>query len=171
MTIKPLLPLMHTEAVREGEGDKPCRSCDTPERVLWSNDRWKLTPMSPSPNPVGVFLETVEHIDLEHFDDDLAAEMGVLIVRLEAAIRSLDTVGRVHVHRWGDGAMHFHMWFQGRPARQLELYGWGNVLWSQVLEPLAADAVDANHSLVVEHLHAHHGGTVAAFGSQDAPGC
>ncbi|MEM8619723.1 MAG: hypothetical protein AAGF73_08375 [Actinomycetota bacterium] len=39
LTVKPLRPLMHTEVVRESEGDNPCGSCDTPESVLWNNTR------------------------------------------------------------------------------------------------------------------------------------
>ena len=95
LDLKALGPEMHTEVVREGEGDRACKSCGHDERVLWRNERW------------------------------------------------------------GDGSSHFHMWFQGRPAKQLELYGWGNVLWSQVLDPLPAEVIDANHELVVDHLRAH----------------
>ncbi len=109
---------------------------------------------------MGVFLETVDHIDFEHFDDDLAAEYGVLTRHLEAAIRGVDAVGRVHIHRWGDGSAHFHVWFQGRPARQLELYGWGNVLWPQILPPLPDEALAANHAQVLDAFGASAGGTV-----------
>lgn len=149
--VKPLGDLMAEELARDGESpDRPCHSCGGDERVLWRNERWKVTRMSPSANPVGVFLETIDHIDFEHFDDELAAEYGVLTRHLEAAIRSLEAVGRVHIHRWGDGSAHFHVWFQGRPARQLELYGWGNVLWPQILPPLEADVVEANHAAVLD---------------------
>ena len=158
LTLRTLSPLIDHELVREGEGGRPCRSCDSDDRTLWSNERWKLTWMSPTANPVGLFLETVEHIDFEHFDDDLASDYGLLTVRLESAIRSLDSVGRVHIHRWGDGSSHFHVWFQGRPARRLELYGWGNVLWSQLAEPLPHTEVQANHAAVVEQLCASVGG-------------
>lgn len=161
LTMKSLGPLLEAELVRDGESpDRPCHSCGGDERVLWRNDRWKVTRMSPSANPVGVFLETVEHCDVEHFDDELAAEYGVLTRHLEAAIRSLDSVGRVHIHRWGDGSAHFHVWFQGRPARQLELYGWGNVLWPQILPPLPTDVLDANHASVIATFARAVGGEV-----------
>ncbi len=161
LRLKTLSEPMATELTREGESGRPCESCDADERVLWRNERWKVSGIRPSANPVGLFLETVEHIDFEHFDEEMASEFGRLTWHLEAAIRALDSVGRVHVHRWGDGAEHFHVWFQGRPARQLELYGWGNVLWAQLLEPLPVDEVAASHALVVERLHAAVGGTVA----------
>lgn len=158
LSLRAMTPLMHTEVVREGEGGRSCKSCDSDERTLWSNERWKITRMTPTANPVGLFLETVDHIDFEDFDDELAADYGLLTVRLESAIRSLDSVGRVHIHRWGDGSSHFHVWFQGRPARQLELYGWGNVLWSQLAEPLPHDVVDANNAAVIEHVCGSLGG-------------
>lgn len=161
LRVKPLGSLLPTEIEREGEGDRPCQSCGDEGRTLWSNERWKVTALHPTANPVGLFLETIGHVDFEHFNDELASELGLLTVRLEAAIRSLDSVGRVHIHRWGDGSSHFHFWFQGRPARQLELYGWGNVLWSQILDPLPSETVDANHALVIGHLHTHFGGTIA----------
>ncbi|WP_395154191.1 hypothetical protein [Ilumatobacter sp.] len=161
LTVKPLGEPMARELQREGEGDRPCKSCGNNDRVWWSNQRWKVTAIRPTANPVGLFLETVDHIDFEHFDTTMAAEFGVLVMQMEGAIRSLTSVGRVHIHRWGDGSEHFHVWFQGRPAKQLELYGWGNVLWSQVLPPLPADEIDANHAVVVDRFHAVAGGIVA----------
>jgi hypothetical protein len=154
MEVKELSPPMEAELLRAGEGDKPCHSCDQPDRIIWSNDRWKITEIEHSANPVGLFLETVAHMDFDHFDETYARELGVLTWRLEEGIRRVDSVGRVHIHRWGDGSAHFHMWFQGRPAKQLELYGWGNVLWPQILDPLPGDVIAANHAQVVEHLNA-----------------
>ncbi len=158
--LKELSAVMSTELTREGEGGRPCKSCGDDGRVLWCNERWKVTGIRPSANPVGLFLETVEHVDFEHFDEDMASEFGRLTMHLEAGIRLRESVGRVHVHRWGDGSAHFHVWFQGRPAGQLELYGWGNVLWAQLLEPLPADQIDADHAAVIAHLHAAVGGTI-----------
>ncbi len=58
----------------------------------------------------------------------------------------------ISVPRWGEGSAHLHVWFQGRPARQLEFYGWGNVLWSQLVDPLPSAVLDANHQQVIAHL-------------------
>jgi hypothetical protein len=163
LTVKSLGEPMVDELVRDGEApDRPCRSCGAEADVMWRNERWKITRMSPTANPVGVFLETIEHLDLADFDDATAAEYGVLTRHLEAAIRSLESVGRVHIHRWGDGSAHFHVWFQGRPARQLEFYGWGNVLWTQLVPPLAADVVEANHAHVLAHFARNAGGTIVS---------
>jgi hypothetical protein len=150
--IKPLSSPMAAEFERDGEGAKPCHSCAKPERVLWSNGRWQITGGLTSVNPVLLFLETVEHLDFETLDKAMASEFGVLTWRLEAAIRTIVSVGRVHVHRWADGSSHFHVWFQGRPAGQLEMYGWGNVLWPQLLPPLPEDLIRANHALVIENF-------------------
>ncbi len=158
LELKPLSDVMDAELPRDGEAGKPCHSCRETDRVLWSNDRWKVTAIRPTANPVGLFLETVDHIDFEHFDSLLANEFGMLTWILERAISSIETVGRVHIHRWGDGSEHFHVWFQGRPAGQLEMYGWGNVLWPQVLPPLASDTVSANHARIIAELTTAVGG-------------
>jgi hypothetical protein len=152
--LKPLSAAMAAELTREGEHGKPCHACEGNTPALWTNGRWQIRSFLSSANPVLLFLETVEHMDFEHLDEAMAAEFGVLTWRLEAAIRSLESVGRVHVNRWGDGSSHFHVWFQGRPAGQLELYGWGNVLWSQLLDPLAKEVLDANHQQVMAHFSA-----------------
>ena len=102
--------------------------------------------------PVTVFLETREHVDLDGLSDNMAAELGVLIVRVEAAVRAVPDVGRVHVHRWSDGSAHFHFWFMAWPARQLEMYGWGNELWSEVLPPISEKRHDRNIEIVRKAL-------------------
>lgn len=152
LAIKQLGDPMTTELPRDGEIGRPCHACGIDDGVLWTDGRWRITALQPTVNPVALFIETVDHLDFGDLDEALAAEFGVLTWRLEAAIRSIESVGRVHIHRWGDGSSHFHVWFQGRPARQLELYGWGNVLWSQVLAPLPSEVIDANHQAVIEHF-------------------
>lgn len=158
LDVKTLGPPMDHELPRQGEAGTRCDSCDQHDRVLWSNDRWKISTIRPSANPVGLFLETVDHIDFEHFDSVLANEFGMLTWLLERAISGIESVGRVHIHRWGDGAEHFHVWFQGRPAGQLEMHGWGNVLWPQVLPPLPVDVISANHDAVISELTTAVGG-------------
>ena len=98
--------------------------------------------------PVTVFLETREHVDLDGLTDEMASELGRVVVKLEAAIRAVPDVGRVHVHRWSDGSAHLHFWFMARPARRLEMYGWGNELWAQVLPPVEQDLFDRNLGVV-----------------------
>lgn len=82
-----------------------------------------------------LILEARSHLDLGDLPNLLAAELGVMTVRLERAIRSLDEVAQVHVNRWGDGAAHLHLWFLGRPAGQLQLRGPFLAMWDEILEP------------------------------------
>jgi hypothetical protein len=77
--LKPLSDPMVAELPRDGEADRPCTSCGADERVWWRNDRWKITALRPRVNPVGLFLETVEHLDFEHFDDGIALNPSALL--------------------------------------------------------------------------------------------
>ena len=97
-------------------------------------------------------LETVDHLDFEDFDDDLAADFGVMSVRMERAIRGLGTVGRVRVNRWGDGGSHFHAWFLGRPKGAAQLSGFTLPFWGFTLPPLADEIHAANNEDVATFL-------------------
>ncbi len=83
-----------------------------------------------------MILESRSHLDLGDLPNLHAAELGVMTVRIERAIRSLDGVERVHVNRWGDGAAHFHQWFLGRPTGYLQLRGSFLSQWDDILEPI-----------------------------------
>jgi diadenosine tetraphosphate (Ap4A) HIT family hydrolase len=71
--------------------------------------------------------------------DALAAELGVLIARIDRAVRAIGEIGRVHVCRWGDGGEHLHWWFMARPARLPQLTGSFAAIWDDVLPPLPED--------------------------------
>jgi hypothetical protein len=47
--------------------------------------------------------QPLAHHDLADLPDELAAEMGVLLVHLTRAMEALPQVGRVHLAKWGDG--------------------------------------------------------------------
>lgn len=159
MRRRDLSPLMDAELPRAGEPDGgPCMRCGGDATELWRNERFLISPTYGGPNPVGVFVETIAHIDFDDFDESMAAELGVITWHLAQIIEARDDVGRVHTHRYGDGALHFHLWVLGRPARQLELYGWGNLLWAQLLEPLPAGVLETNNREVVEQLAGRIGG-------------
>jgi hypothetical protein len=72
-------------------------------------------------------------MDLGDLPNLLAAELGVMTVRIERAVRSLEGVGRVQVNRWGDGSAHLHLWFLARPFGQLQLRGTFLSLWDDIL--------------------------------------
>jgi diadenosine tetraphosphate (Ap4A) HIT family hydrolase len=150
MTVRERLPLRDREYPRDGEpGGQPCRSCAAPdEEYVWVDDVWRVRAAStPSGAPVQVFLETRDHVDLADLDDDGAAAMGRMIVRLERAVDAVGGIARVHVNRWGDGGAHFHLWFYGRPFGDQQMLGFTLPLWAMTLPPTPDD--EWNHNLDV----------------------
>jgi diadenosine tetraphosphate (Ap4A) HIT family hydrolase len=93
-----------------------------------------------------VWLASRVHVDsFADLPEQLAAEFGSVVARVERAILSLGDVGRVHLYRWGDGGAHFHVWLLPRPLGMLEASGMMLPLWEDVLpnvpdEELAAAA-------------------------------
>src|SRR5207245_1271797 len=78
-----------------------CRSCQGPDdQYIWVDDRWRVraTPKPPG-LPVVLILEPRMHLDLGDLPNLEAAELGLMTVRLERAIRSTPGVARVHVNR------------------------------------------------------------------------
>ena len=108
-------------------------SCAAPdETYLWTNERWRLHGLESGPTglPVIVILTPREHFaELSDLPDDLAAELGVLLARIERAVLSVGEIGRVHVCKWGDGGEHLHWWFMARPARIPQLMGSFAAIW------------------------------------------
>jgi diadenosine tetraphosphate (Ap4A) HIT family hydrolase len=137
--VVPIREPVYPEPPRTGEdGPADCFICATSgSDFLWSDRSWRVVPF---PEPLGVhtvLLEPHAHIDLDGLPDDLAAELGPLILRIDRALRqALDGVGRVHVNRWGDGGSHLHWWFIARPAGLLQLRGAALATWLDVLPPL-----------------------------------
>ncbi|MGC9667012.1 hypothetical protein ACNTMW_10720 [Planosporangium sp. 12N6] len=99
-----------------------------------------------------LILESRSHLDLGDLPNMLAAELGVMTVRLERAVRSLDGVARVHVNRWGDGAAHLHLWFLARPYGHLQLRGTFLSLWDEILPPIPEHQWRENLALVAAWL-------------------
>ena len=136
MRVKELLPDMAEDFPREGEGGRPCSPCGFgDEHYLWVDERWRIAAGRRKGLPV-VMLETRDHLDLGDLEDDMAAEMGVLTVRIDRAMRASGEVGRTQFNRSGDGGSHFHLWCYGRPTGSLQLLGMGVPLWAEILPPL-----------------------------------
>jgi diadenosine tetraphosphate (Ap4A) HIT family hydrolase len=138
LSVRPLERPVEQEPPRHGEGGVDCRRCAaTDEEYLWTNARWRLFALEePSGLPLVVLLETREHYaEPGDLTDELALELGRLIVQIERAIRSLGELGRVHVCRWGDGGEHLHWWFMARPARLPQLAGSFAAIWDDILPP------------------------------------
>ena len=152
--VRPLEPPVAEEPARRGEDAADCWRCnEAPKLAIWSDSSWYLmAPESPTGLPVVVTLAPREHLDLGDLDEERAAELGRMLVRVEAAVRSIGEIGRVHVCRWGDGSEHFHVWFMARPARLSQLVGSFAAIWDDILPPLPEDVWRANLDAVARTL-------------------
>jgi len=163
LRVKPLEPISDTEPPRQGEEASSCVACNAPDdNYVWVSERWRVRALDrPTGLPMVLILESRSHLDLGDLPNLLAAELGVMTVRLERAIRSLDGVARVHVNRWGDGAAHLHLWFLARPYGALQLRGSFLLLWNDILPPGAEAAWRENLALIAAWL-AEFGGRAVA---------
>jgi hypothetical protein len=154
LRIKPLEPIADDEPPRQGEDAGSCLACSAPdEAYIWVSERWRVRAMDrPTGLPMVLILESRSHLDLGDLPNLLAAELGVMTVRLERAIRSLDGVARVHVNRWGDGSAHLHLWFLARPVGRLQLRGTFLSLWDEILPPISEPQWRENLALVAAWL-------------------
>jgi hypothetical protein len=150
----PVLP----EPPRPGEGGLECPACTTDRSPVWSDDRWQLWAYGPSGAPLILILETAAHHDVPGLPDDLAAEMGLLIVRITRAIESLPHIARAHVSRWGDGGSHLHVFFFARPAGFSQLRGTCLAVWDDLLPAVPDARRDGDAAAVARSLAASHGG-------------
>ncbi len=144
------------EPERGGADPATCWSCRRPDSDYdWTNEHWRFEEVT-SKQKLGVqtFMLTPRvHVDIDGVDDALAAEQGRLLVQIERAIRAgIDSVGRIHIYRWGDGGVHLHWWFIARPAGMLQLRGSGMGTWLDVLPPLPLDLIKADTASVVAEL-------------------
>lgn len=160
MRVKPLAFPVEVEPPRNGEDAGDCVACNTPDDAyIWVSERWRVRAMDrPTGLPMVLILECRSHLDLGDLPNLLAAELGVMTVRLERAIRSLDGVARVHVNRWGDGSAHLHLWFLARPYGRLQLRGTFLSLWDDILPVIPEPQWRENLALVAAWL--------AEFGGQ-----
>jgi hypothetical protein len=163
MRVKRLAPPVDVEPPRSGEDASECVACNTPDDAyIWVSERWRVRAMDrPTGLPMVLILECRSHLDLGDLPNLLAAELGVMTVRLERAIRSLDGVARVHVNRWGDGSAHLHMWFLARPYGRLQLRGTFLSLWDDILPVIPEQQWRENLALVAAWL-AEFGGSANA---------
>ncbi|WP_308206666.1 hypothetical protein [Paractinoplanes hotanensis] len=163
MRVKPLAAPVDVEPPRSGEDAADCVACNThDEAYIWISERWRVRAMDrPTGLPMVLILECRSHLDIGDLPNLLAAELGVMTVRLERAIRSLDGVARVHVNRWGDGSAHLHMWFLARPHGRLQLRGTFLTLWDDILPAIPEQQWRENLALVAAWL-ADFGGTALA---------
>jgi hypothetical protein len=163
MRVKRLMPPVDVEPPRSGENAGDCTACNTgDDAYIWVSERWRVRAMDrPTGLPAVLVLECRSHFDLGDLPNLLAAELGVMTVRLERGIRSLDGVARVHVNRWGDGSAHLHLWFLARPYGRLQLRGTFLSLWDDILPAVPERQWQENLGLVAAWL-AEFGGRAVA---------
>jgi hypothetical protein len=163
MRVKTLAEPVDVEPPRSGEDAEDCVACNTPDDAyIWVSERWRVRGMDrPTGLPMVLILECRSHLDIGDLPNLLAAELGVMTVRLERAIRSLDGVARVHVNRWGDGSAHLHMWFLARPYGRLQLRGTFLSLWDDILPVIPEEQWLENLALVAEWLAGFGGRAIA----------
>jgi hypothetical protein len=163
LRVKQLADPVEVEPPRHGEDPAECTACRAPDSAyIWVSERWRVRALDrPTGLPAVLILESRSHLDMGDLPNLLAAELGVLTVRLERAIRSLDGVARVHVNRWGDGSAHLHVWFLARPTGRLQLRGTFLSLWDDILPRIPETQWRENLALVAAWL-ADFGGTALA---------
>ena len=155
MRPRELRPPTALDPERSGAFGVDCESCSAPDvEYLWTDASWRLrAPDRPSGLPAVVLLETRKHFaEPGDLPDELAGTLGIMLARIERAVRSIDGVGRVHVCRWGDGSEHLHWWFMARPARFPQLIGSFAAIWDDVLPPTPEAIWQSNLHHVVEQL-------------------
>jgi hypothetical protein len=136
-----------TEEPSDRSVTEECVACHAADdEYVWVADRWRVrATRRPTGLPVALGLETRPHLDLGDLPNLLAAELGVMTVRLEKAIRSLPGVAGVHVHRWGDAEGHLRVWLLARPTGRPDLSGPYLPVWDRALPPV--DEVDWRNRL------------------------
>jgi diadenosine tetraphosphate (Ap4A) HIT family hydrolase len=159
VTPRALAPPAQAEAPRRGEGGVDCRRCaHGDDDALWSDENWVVMPLPQASGlPAVVILETRAHYEFHDLPEELQAELGPMLVKVQRAVRAIPDVGNVHVCRWGDGGEHFHVWFMARPARIPQLIGSFAAIWDDVLPPLPEDVWRENLAIVASELR--HGRT------------
>jgi diadenosine tetraphosphate (Ap4A) HIT family hydrolase len=154
MRPRQLRPPADADPPRSGAQGVECDICSKADvDYLWTNERWRLFAPQPNGLPVVVLLEAREHYaEPGDLPDELASDLGVMVARVERAVRSLPGIGRVHVCRWGDGSEHLHWWFMARPARFSQLIGSFAAVWDDVLPPTPDVVWRSNLDHVVQRL-------------------
>lgn len=164
LRIKPLQPLGDEEPDRRGERAEDCWCVDPATRgshggIAWHNERWRVVLAKETRVPVFLILEPLSHHDYGDVPDELAGEMGRLLVALAAAIEELPSVGRAHQYRIGDGGAHLHLMFFGRPRRILQFRGSPLLDWEENLPLVPQEVHRANAAYVGERLVERVGGS------------
>jgi diadenosine tetraphosphate (Ap4A) HIT family hydrolase len=170
LRVVPLDPPVLPEPDRHGEGGSPCGACGAYAGVIWENANWRLSaPPEPSGAPLVLLLQPKDHHDLGDLPDDLAGELGRLIVHVARAIEALPHIARAHVSKWGDGGAHLHVFFFARPEGFSQLRGTCMAIWDDLLPPTPRDLRDQDAAAVAQALTSSYGGSVSGADPEPHP--
>ncbi len=160
VTLKPLEPMLVPEEPRGGELDHAeCAHCRPSEHTIWSDDLWHVNAgFDPMSIPYVGGLAPNQHCTLDTAPLDVLATLGVLMQRINIAVKQIPGVARTHFARWGDGSEHFHMWALARPEGMMQGRGPMLAFWDDVLPEMPSDLQDRHLRIVAEALAAG-GGT------------
>jgi diadenosine tetraphosphate (Ap4A) HIT family hydrolase len=142
------------EPPRDGEGGRSCEACGQPDAdYIWTDEHWRLRAFPPSGLPFVGILEPREHVDgPRDLSDAMLADMGIVLARVERAVLAIESIERVHILRYGEGAAHLHWWFMGRPTGLRQTASGFAMIWDDVLPPTPEAAWYSNISTVVAAL-------------------
>ena len=153
MHVKSPDPFVIPEPPRAGEGGVDCGACAAgDDAFIWTNARWRLQALRGLACPLALSLAPRDHYDSPDLPDDLARELGFLLIQIERAVLATGGIGRVHFNKWCDGGAHLHWWILARAEGALQQRGSFLVLWAQTLDPPPEDEVLQRASLVADAL-------------------
>ena len=111
-----------------------CAHCKPSEHTIWSDDLWHVNAgFAPMSIPYVGGLAPNRHCTLDTAPLDVLATLGVLMQRINIAVKQIPGVARTHFARWGDGSEHFHMWALARPEGMMQGRGPMLAFWDDVL--------------------------------------
>ena len=162
LRVSPLRPPVLLEPARPGDDPADCSSGRERDEGIWFTEHWRLTRVRGVGVPLALMVHPREHYDMADLPDELAAELGLLTTRIVRHLQALPHISRAHVHRFGDGAAHLHIWFFARPEGQAQLFGSWLIVWDDLLPEYPADVAEADAATIAEALIASHGGSRTA---------
>src|ERR1700722_9961963 len=89
LRVVPLATPELPEPPRLGESGRACPACSTDRAPVWSDQRWRLSPLGESGVPLILWVASVGRFDLAVVPDDHAADLDLLTVRIARAIEAL----------------------------------------------------------------------------------
>jgi hypothetical protein len=162
LRVVPLEAPQLPEAPRAGEDESECWACQREEPSIWSDDHWRITmPVAESGVPLVLMVRPNAHYDLPNLPEELAAELGRLLVHLARAIEALPHIARAHISRWGDGGAHLHLFVFARPEGFAQLRGTCLAIWDDLLPPVPAEVQQSDAAQVAKSLVTSYGGVAS----------